>query len=544
MSINIKKIFLVFAEIMGLIVFILSIIIRIFNGDDIYSVLFEKAYTTLDIAKILRSNLLLVNISIILIFTAVVLILNSRRLNERQIAIYNFFSKLIIGYLIGELMIYYILDGIFYKQAFISYPYMLGFIFLIVISVQIINDREIITNKTIIKGYKNKLKALKYMLVLVIAFSLIVPNIVPMLGFYPKPPEQPETGYGGSTRPFEYNIISIEHSIPSDISDIIHPEVDMANNTWYTRIYIPITEVSKQLPVSILLHGYAGTYSDYKTTMSTLASRGTIAIYVQYATQITVSKELEVDANYTHDPYMMVRYKMLMSGLLQGLEAVVGNSSRISNLDILMNNNTVDLDNMLILGHSMGGGMVPWVATEMIKKGWADNRLVLDMEAPYITLQWEGFDVDMSILPNNTWVNVVGYDEDHLVSQCIGMRQYERMISRDNSSDLNHDNIEYLLIQSDRYGFPRLVATHYLPADALIDPLSIYGYYKRIDAMAAFIAGDDTASTYFLGDNAWDMGLWSDGIPVNSILHSDDPFGIRSGPELLSKLKNTGHEYC
>jgi len=151
-------------------------------------------------------------------------------------------------------------------------------------------------------------------------------------------------------------------------------------------------------------------------------------------------------------------------------------------------------------------------------------------------------------------VNVVGYEDDTVLSPCTGMIQHERFFTRDNSTPLNLGQVAYLLIQSDRHGFPRLVATHYLPNDPLRDTLSMFGYHRRTEAMAGFMVADangevamaDEAKTYFQGggENMIGMGLWSDDTPILPLLYSTDPWGIRSGPNILDQLLNPDHGSC
>jgi len=140
------------------------------------------------------------------------------------------------------------------------------------------------------------------------------------------------------------------------------------------------------------------------------------------------------------------------------------------------------------------------------------------------------------------------------LSPCTGMVQHERFFTRDNSNELGADQVAYLLIRSDRHGFPRLVATHYLPNDPLIDTLSIYGYHRRIDAMAGFLVADangmgvvaDDAKTYFQGgrENMIGMGYWSDDTPILPLLYSTDTWGLRDGPNIIDHLLNPDHEDC
>jgi len=293
--------------------------------------------------------------------------------------------------------------------------------------------------------------------------------------------------------------------------------------------------------------------------LRTLASRGMAVIFVQYATNLnvdTILTDLE-NATMTNGADYYVRYNMTWNGMRIAADALTGNNSLINQEDltnILGDSYVIDLSRILILGHSYGGGMTMFMGPQVLEQGWATNQLVIDLAAPWYTSTWTEHEVDLAVLPNYTIVNVVGYEDDSTASPCIGMRQFERFLSRDDSTPLNSTQVSYLYIQSDRSGFPRLVATHYLPNDALANTLTYFGYYRRIDAMAGFLVADGQnqttsaaeALTYFTNGelNMVGMGEWSDGTPIKPILYSIDPYGIRGGTNLAELVLNPDHTMC
>jgi hypothetical protein len=64
--------------------------------------------------------------------------------------------------------------------------------------------------------------------------------------------------------------------------------------------------------------------------------------------------------------------------------------------------------------------------------GWGTNEMIVDMEAPAAVPKYEGeggmYRGNLAALPNHTIVNIVGYENDHLVSPCIGMWHFERFM--------------------------------------------------------------------------------------------------------------------
>ena len=145
-------------------------------------------------------------------------------------------------------------------------------------------------------------------------------------------------------------------------------------------------------------------------------------------------------------------------------------------------------------------------------------------------------------------MNIVGYENDHLVSPCIGMWHFERFRDRDGAGEL--PDASFMIIRSDHHGFPRMVASHYLPNAQAVDPLANWGYYKRIDAMADYLVmkvdgngtGAGQARLYFTGgtNEMLDMGKWSDGRQMNRPHYSTDPFGLRGGDGLIEYIDEDG----
>ena len=97
---------------------------------------------------------------------------------------------------------------------------------------------------------------------------------------------------------------------------------------------------------------------------------------------------------------------------------------------------------------------------------------------------------------------------------------------------LPEERNQLLEIQSDLYGFPRLVASHYLQTDPAHDTLSDWSFYRRIDAQADFIVAHGRNDTFTAGwayqymtDETMltGMGKWSDNTPVLPIIWHDDP---------------------
>ncbi|MCY3410125.1 MAG: hypothetical protein INQ03_00680 [Candidatus Heimdallarchaeota archaeon] len=511
----------------GLLIGLVPFLIDFLLTRDFMNYFFDQAFSTLNLVKILRTYSWLGWMTLITCLSLIILSVKISSFDNRWI---NGVSGVLMGYFIIRSLFYLAIDSIFYRQAFISYPFMLGMGLILSLFLLLRSDQEILSvyrtkksEETWGINVKIVTKAIFSIMVFLLAILLILPGFAGMLGFSADPPSIPD-GYGGLDRPYYVTRTRLEQTVNTTLQEYIINDYD--NGSWYSYIYVPDT--TKILPVAIYLHGYSGAdINYYHKSMMTLASRGVISIFVQYASNI----DMELTNSYTDksNPIQAIRYQMEWEGILQVIEYLDG-------ADLAF-----DLNHLVILGHSMGGGMVPYIATEAIKMGWGKDSLVLDMEAPYYTTEWEDIKVNYT-LPDHALVNIVGYEDDHLVSPCIGMETFEQI--KDNSN-LANDQISYLLIRSDRYGYPRLVASHYLPTDPLYDSLAIYGYFKRIDAMADYLTirmnGGDTEmiTTYFLGNMASDMGSWSDGTEVIPALSTKDPYNS----EIINYV-NSEHDSC
>ena len=143
-------------------------------------------------------------------------------------------------------------------------------------------------------------------------------------------------------------------------------------------------------------------------------------------------------------------------------------------------------------------------------------------------------------------------DDDHVASPCIGMQQFEKF--HNNINPTISGALTYLIAHSDSHGFPRLVASHYLPTNPAHDALSLWGFFKRIGAIAFYLSSiansedtDDARDYFTYGEKISIMGQWSDGTPVIPLTFSQDPFGLRGGANLAKQFIEShdyGEEVC
>ncbi len=182
---------------------------------------------------------------------------------------------------------------------------------------------------------------------------------------------------------------------------------------------------------------------------------------------------------------------------------------------------TYDFSRVMISGHSLGGGMLPYIATKVVEAGWGTNQLVLDIEAgAFDTLKG-----NLTSLPNNTIANVVVYDNDDVVPACITANLFERIYTKDGTGRIN---ASFIMVRTDYHGYPRELASHYSFTDLVQDSIYKWAIPRRLDAMAIYLI-QPTAQALSVILEDTNMGIWSDGKLFNSLFRTDDPFAKRGG---------------
>ena len=587
---KILKILLVCAELIGFLIGLLPFLIGFLSGTGIE---FDKARFTLEFAIVIQENTPLVFwLTILLLFIVLFgMFFYQYRIFKKDLLephakklyiwdIVRILGGIWIGYLIYELIIYFLINQMYFHGAFASIPFMISIGLIIgtcfisfsdfhVVQVILyplfmkISKKTEALKLTLHKPIINYVKMGKNLVWFILGFIIIIPTLNPLMGLAPTSELQPSIGYGSQDRPFEVDTFQVENAISEDIAACVTPRNE--NNSWYIYFYLPRLSAetltsTQNIPIALYCHGNSGQeVIEYDYSLRALASRGMAVIFVQYAAYFNYSAILEKIDNATemNYPTSYIKYNMTWTGMYSAVNTLIGNNSLITSSELnatLGTDYTIDLTRILILGHSVGGGMTLYIGSQVLSEGWASEQLIFDLEAPTTSSEWPSINVDLSILPNYTMVNVVGYEDDTTLSPCTGMIQHERFFTRDNTTNLELGQVAYLLIRSDRYGFPRLVATHYLPNDPLINILSVFGYHRRIDAMAGFMVADANgeatvaadAKTYFQGggENMIGMGLWSDGTPILPLLYSTDPWGLRTGPNILNQLLNPDDGDC
>ena len=402
---------------------------------------------------------------------------------EKVIAIF------VTGLVFGLLSIFMLLNWAYYRDAFLLLPTTYGFIMLC--CAMIIRG----VPKNPFKDTKDRFSNIAHILLVLVAVWLISPGITAMAGLSPSPPKlQMENGL------YEVEINDYEYPMPEEVSSI---QGDYEEDVVFS-VYIALPkDHDGMMPLAIILHGFANPFFEsYVDWVETLASRGTAVAFIQYPSDVMPpghdTFELHEEAGMSNHPYHIPR--------------AVAIDSALEFMTTLLPEN-VDSDFLLVGGHSLGAGYALLALDWALEKDWGSQALFVSLEAPYARPVQEDLQIDTTRIPDNFLAHVAVSEDDMSVSDCFGVHHQE----------LLGDGALFIEIPSDRYGFPRLVASHYLQATEAHDDLADWGFYRRVASqsnwLVANLQGDESGELEYRNlltntDELRYMGEWSDGTPV------------------------------
>jgi len=529
------------------------IIFRVLNGSSIYSAMFFEAWEILEIALFIRPIHTLFLFASIIFLGACIFMIRYLQLKNKLNDLNKYLS--LIGYagltyFICETIQYFLMNKLFYQDVFNTVPYFLGISILIFSTIIFLsNDKfNINFNKNeIIDWLKTNIFHTMFPL---FALFLILPNMTAMMGILPDPPEIAEGEYGNMEGTYSVYEVNYHSIIPNATYDVMTEEE--RDREWFVRIYAPgFMEKgvkNKTIPVAIFMHGFA----EYEPTqfmdmVNSITNKGNICIYIHYPSYFNIPdnerSELIREKGGENWPEMIYRYKLIIPELNRIQNIIVNNSEPeiFSEIKNIIGENEISFSYLWLGGMSLGAGMLPTLATHAIENNWGNSEFIIDGEVPSVYSTYPEYYGNLTGLPDHTLINILNADEDHVVPRCSGKWIFERLFTRDGAGKLNDSQAQYILVNSDRRGFPRLVATHYLSANAVHDQLSDQIIYKRFDAQSIFLfarANSDNnvaanALQYFTNaEKMKDVGQWSNGEIVNPPTVTNDPLGTRGTTEL------------
>ena len=536
-----------------------AVILRLLSGRSLFSAMFYEAWQILDQAKFMRPIHEL-TLFVLLVLTVLLPVAAYKFRHHAGAKSMRIAACILLAYSIGETLQFLLMNMLFYQGVFNTVPFMLGTLLLTSSLVLSLADGELVDEvlrpllrsrfKSIRQHLKRrKLAAFAQLPVFILAgLMLMLPNIAPLAGLLASPPEITSGEYGSSLGPFETFELSIDQDIPTTTFDVMGD--DEKEMDWVMRFYLPDLAAAKvsysTVPVAFFFHGFL----EYEPTqfldmVHALTSRGTMVIYIHYPSALVIpdSEQVEIVESRGAEnwPQMGYRFQMIIPSMLRAHSILMDLSEPGVSTPIMahLGDNTISFDHLWLGGMSLGGGMLTTVASVALDQGWGDSTFVVDAEVPAVHSVIPEYFGDLSRLPDHTIINVINADEDSIVPRCAGKWLFERFATRDGAGLLEENQTHYLLVNSDRRGFPRLVATHYLSSNAVRDTLSDHAVFKRFDAMGDYMFAisnsDQVTAADALGyftDPALlaDMGEWSDGVAVEPTTVSSDPLGVRGGP--------------
>ena len=467
----------------GFIFALLEPLILLALGNDLGGAFWPMAKRSLEWTYFLRENHSLI-FAFFILTTPFAYFRSDKASNlEKVIAIF------VTGLVFGLLSIFMLLNWAYYRDAFLLLPTTYGFIMLCCALI----IRGIPKNP--FKDAKDRFSNIAHILLVLVAVWLISPGITAMAGLSPSPPKlQMENGL------YEVEINDYEYPMPEEVSSI---QGDYEEDVVFS-VYIALPkDHDGMMPLAIILHGFANPFFEsYVDWVETLASRGTAVAFIQYPSDVMPpghdTFELHEEAGMSNHPYHIPR--------------AVAIDSALEFMTTLLPEN-VDSDFLLVGGHSLGAGYALLALDWALEKDWGSQALFVSLEAPYARPVQEDLQIDTTRIPDNFLAHVAVSEDDMSVSDCFGVHHQE----------LLGDGALFIEIPSDRYGFPRLVASHYLQATEAHDDLADWGFYRRVASqsnwLVANLQGDESGELEYRNlltntDELRYMGEWSDGTPV------------------------------
>ena len=260
-----------------------------------------------------------------------------------------------------------------------------------------------------------------------------------------------------------------------------------------------------------------------------------VVAYIQYPTDVRPEGGDDFEPTIVNGtsnwPHHIPRMLSIESAL-HHLNEIISASPRDSDINDVLGNLTIMPEHLWIGGHSLGGAYALQALGMVQAMSWGNETLMVDTEMAAARPVQEEWLPEYNNLPENSIVHLVVSEDDMTVGQCNSVHQHALFEQIGNNQSL------LLYIPSDRYGFPRLVATHYLPANEAHDTLADWAFYRRVDAQADWVVAQsrgDLNTADFAYANLVNTGMltnlgkWSDGVDVL-------PIQVYTNPSEASKF--------
>ena len=501
---------------LGFLLALSEVILRLAQGTGAVDAIWPHAVRSLEWTVVLRSS---TEQTLILFMVVPVLgyFINRWKSESKYERTANEGLLVLVGLMSGLISIHFVMDVFYLRGAFLMLPMFYAWVFLWLL---------------LLRGGMPRLRTaasegisparVTHLFGVFLAAWMLMPGIPALVGFAPSPPDAPTIGYGSNPGPYETMRFSEPYPMPSDVAAIQgNLEDDVVFSIHVTLPLIPEDKPVETIPLGILLHGFG--YPDlnaYTHWIDHLAAKGMAVALLQYPSDLRPdgyesfeATDLEGTSDFLQHEYRNTAIR----AAIDHMETMLFGENRSTTLDTTLGNITVDPTSLWVGGHSLGGAYTFITLDEVLAKGWGSRALVVALESPASRPKGMSMQPDLSNLPEDTMVQIAVTEDDMSVGVCPGAFHQQMF------GELPDERNQLIEVHSDLYGFPRLVASHYLQTDPAYDRLADWGVYRRFDAQADFLVAHGRNDT-FTADWAFqymteeetltEMGKWSDGTPV------------------------------
>jgi hypothetical protein len=513
--------FFIVAFFAGLFLSIIEPVLLSISGSDVSDAIWPYAYRTLQWTMFLRGNLFLFTLgsSLLMFVTFIVLQRHVKGRGNPRWA--NGIGLCLLGLLSGFIVLFFALDVFYLRGAFLLLPTAYGFL-LFALLLMVGGMPHIPRDSTKARLSKHVL----HIAGVFFAAWLVMPGIPALIGMAPSPPSAPTLGYGAEPGPFETSMSIHPYTMPDAVAEIQDSsEADIDFSIYLTLPTLPNDIVLDSVPLAILTHGWGyPTYEEYTDWIAHLSAKGMAVAFIQYPSDISPvipdgfeATDIEGASNWPHHAYRALAF----TAAFDEIERVAFGTNRSAVVDQVLGNHSIDPSHLWIGGHSLGGAYVFLSLYESLERNWGNETLFLDFESAWTRPSHPELQPNMSRLPDSTMIHFAQGIDDMSVDSCYSVH-HQAVFSM-----LPQEHVLFIELQSDLYGFPRLVGTHYLPTNSVHDTLADWGIYRRIDAQADWVVARSRGDVF---TESWayehllntpvltDMGKWSDGQDVLPLL--------------------------
>ena len=502
-------------------------LLMLVQGESIENAIWPQAVRTLSWTFILRENVFFIAfLSALFLGFCVYSSIQYHRGHRLNKSIQGIFFSL-IGGVFASWIIFVLMDYRYIRGAFLLLPTIYGVVLLG--STLAIRGPPGLPDST--QDWKGKTKTILHVATVFLAAWLVMPGIPALIGIAPSPPLAPTMGYGAEAGPFDRTTLRYAYPLPEEVVAIQGPtEEDIEFSIYLTLPHLPEEPGIEGVPLAILFHAFNNPSIDsYTDWIDHLSAKGMVVAYIQYPTDVRPEGGEDFEPTIidgTSDWPHHVPRMLSIESALNRLNEIITASPRDNAIDAVLDNLTIMPEHLWIGGHSLGGAYSLQALGMVQAYSWGNETLVVDTEMAAARPVQEQWLPEYTNLPENSIVHLVVSEDDMTVGQCNSVHQHALFEQIDSNQSL------LLYIPSDRYGFPRLVATHYLPANEAHDTLADWAFYRRVDAQADWVVahsrGDLNTADFAYANLVntgmlTNLGKWSDGVDVLPIQAYTDP---------------------